>query len=338
MKLIVPDLDKRLMKACSPSEQETIEQARDSEFRDVEQMPDLSEQELMKLIVPDLDKRLIEECSPHQQNTAEQATDSEFGDIELVPDLSEQAPMKFIVPDFDMTLMEEVSEDDQEVIEDIIEQARKRTKKQESGQQSGPASEAATPHQSCWSFFMGLFQPTPGSTEKPALERPTDSDLERALLESACLVEAKEVSIATARARLQGVMEMFKAKARPVEADGNCQFRALALQLHGDEGAHAKVRSATVDRLKQMQERYCDFVHEPYEDYLSRMSCNGEWGDNVTLQAASDMLDRDIHILNDQPGAERVSVRPTHKADSMPEKPLWLAFIAEMHYDAVEFE
>jgi len=163
------------------------------------------------------------------------------------------------------------------------------------------------------------------------------SDFDRVLLESASFNEAKELSVSLARVRLQDVMEKYHAKVRPVEADGNCQFRALALQLHGDEDQHGKVRAQLVQWLGNMKERYSDFVHEPYDDYLRRMASDGEWGDNVTLQAASDMLCRDIHILNDQPGGERISVHPAEKADADMEKPLWLAFLAELHYDSVEF-
>jgi len=227
--------------------------------------------------------------------------------------------------------------------EENAEHASKESKKEEFVQYHQRAVEeklTTISHPRCWSFFASLFKPQRATTSRPDLERPVpvaDPDLERALLESASLTEAKEVSVAIARVRLQRVMEKYQAKARPVEADGNCQFRALALQLHGDESQHAKVRSATVEWLKCMQERYWCFVHEPYEDYINRMASDGQWGDNVTLQAASDMLGRHIHILNDQPGAEHISVQPAHTAHCVTEKPLWLSFLGEMHYDAVEF-
>jgi len=281
----------------------------------------MSEHELMKLVVPNLEKRLMEEISQDDQEIK-----------------SEQELMTLSAPDLEKRVIEETPQDEQE----IIEQASKRTKREELGQhhQAVENNMETISNQTCWSFFANWFKPTPHPTVKPAIEVPLlpADHLERALRESAELTEARDLSIALARVRLEGVMEMFQAKARPVEADGNCQFRALALQLHGDEAEHAKVRSATVEWLKRMQERYCDFVHEPYADYLKRMACGGEWGDNVTLQAASDMLYRDIHILNDQPGAERISIHPAHTVVSVTEKPLWLAFISEMHYDAVEFE
>lgn len=206
----------------------------------------------------------------------------------------------------------------------------------------------------CWSFFTNLLKPQPSQAQLELGPAPlpvaasVESDLDRVLRESASLNEAKELSAGLAQVRLQSVMEKYKAKVRPVEGDGNCQFRALALQLYGDESQHAEVRADMVQWLQHMKERYSDFVHEPYVDYLERMACNGTWGDNVTLQAASDMLQRDIHVLNDQPGAEHVLLHPAqeaqkrsvlscHSVDGVTGRPLWLAFLAEVHYDAVEF-
>lgn len=193
------------------------------------------------------------------------------------------------------------------------------------------------PFFSCFSWLTSLAQPAQAPPQSQTSD-PTDTldhDLERALLESASLHEAEQVSIAEARARLQIVMDTYNMKPRPVEADGNCQFRALAQQLYGDESQHQSIRSRMVDQLKSTPECYSGFVHETFEDYVNRMSRDGQWGDNVTLQAASDMLGTEIHILTDQPGAEHLEVRPASQNADQPQSPLWLAFLAEVHYDAV---
>merc|ERR1712232_837272 len=108
--------------------------------------------------------------------------------------------------------------------------------------------------------------------------------------------------------RLQRVMDLYNASAKPVQGDGNCQFRALSLQLDGTEDNHAQLRARIVEQLGKESERYKDFVHEAYPDYLKRMAQSGQWGDNVTLQAASDMLGVDIRVLTDQPGAECIEL------------------------------
>lgn len=164
----------------------------------------------------------------------------------------------------------------------------------------------------------------------------TDADLQQAILESTSLHQAKEASATEARERLRQVMDLYNAKSRPVQADGNCQFRALSLQLNGDEEDHGSVRACIVEQLQKEPQRYKDFVHEEYSDYLKRMARDGQWGDNVTLQAASDTLGLEIRILTDQPGAECVEVRPSEVTGDMKGKPLCLSFLSEVHYDAAE--
>lgn len=179
----------------------------------------------------------------------------------------------------------------------------------------------------CFSWLSKLMSPAP--------RREVESDLERALRESATLTEAQELSAAEGRARLQSVMDKYNMKARPVLADGNCQFRALSRQLYGDEDQHGHIRARMVEQLKSTPDRYGDFVHEPFGEYVNRMSRNGEWGDNVTLQATSDMLGVDIHVLTDQPGADHIELHATDECTASGH-PLWLSFLSEVHYDAVE--
>lgn len=196
----------------------------------------------------------------------------------------------------------------------------------------------------CWSGIMELFMGSQNHTHVPAVERPSTNpaddvaesdDLQKALLESAKMYEEQESSVAEARSRLQSVMDKYNVKSSPIQADGNCQFRALAQQLYGDESQHHVIRAAVIKQLEATPERYADFVHEAYADYLKRMGRDGEWGDNVTLQAASDALASDVHILTDQPGAEHLQVHSNGKVDGSTHKSLWLSFLAEVHYEAI---
>eukprot|EP00418_Pyrodinium_bahamense_P050590 CAMPEP_0179164366 /NCGR_PEP_ID=MMETSP0796-20121207/80655_1 /TAXON_ID=73915 /ORGANISM="Pyrodinium bahamense, Strain pbaha01" /LENGTH=87 /DNA_ID=CAMNT_0020866799 /DNA_START=68 /DNA_END=329 /DNA_ORIENTATION=+ len=68
------------------------------------------------------------------------------------------------------------------------------------------------------------------------------------------------------------------------------------------------------------------------------MERDGEWGDNVSLQAASDMLGCKIHVLTDVPGSECVELQPVEPVAGAAQRALCLTFITEVHYDAAEFE
>jgi len=170
-----------------------------------------------------------------------------------------------------------------------------------------------------------------------------DSELQRALAASAELFQAVEGNRADARRRLTQAVELYRAKVHPVEADGNCQFRALSVALCGNEDSHGALRARVVQQLRAAPEHYAHFVHEPYAEYLERMGREGQWGDNVTLQAASDALGCAIRVITDNPEIECVMVSPLRfgRTEGLVQQPLWsvraplcVTFLTELHYDA----
>lgn len=169
-----------------------------------------------------------------------------------------------------------------------------------------------------------------------------NAKLKQALRESQDLQRAIEASRASAQARLGHVMELYQAKIQPVQADGNCQFRALSAQLYGDEKHHSALRAQVVEQLRCKRERYEPYIHGvSYDDYLTRMARDAEWGDNVSLQAASDALGCPINVFTDTPGSEIVELRPMSDACSeelsqqpKERRPICLTFLTEVHYDA----
>lgn len=172
-----------------------------------------------------------------------------------------------------------------------------------------------------------------------------DLELQKALADSAALYESVEMNKSAARKRLQEVISQHGARVTPVEEDGNCQFRALSMTLYGTQQHHREIRAKVVERMRARRHLYAHFVHEPYSDYLERIAKDGEWGDSVTLQAASDIFDRKVQVFTDVPGGEQIMVSPTRPSyrfsvgpvgqtlrSLLP--PLSLAFTTELHYDA----
>jgi hypothetical protein len=177
----------------------------------------------------------------------------------------------------------------------------------------------------------------------PLNDSPDTADLElqRALEVSAKMQRDADEARADAQMRLCSTLARYQAAVRPVEADGNCQFRAIAVHLCGDEGHHAEVRARVVAQLRELPSRYSHFVYEPFQDYINRMACEGQWGDNVTLQAASDAFNREIQVLTDNIDADCLLVRPAEDVDGLLQKPLrsvpqrvCVTFLTETHYDA----
>ncbi|KAK1373080.1 hypothetical protein POM88_029273 [Heracleum sosnowskyi] len=69
-----------------------------------------------------------------------------------------------------------------------------------------------------------------------------------------------------------------------------CLFRALSDQFYRSPEHHKFVRRQIIAQLKLHPDLYEGYVPMAYGDYLKKMSKNGEWGDHITLQAASDSV------------------------------------------------
>ena len=90
-------------------------------------------------------------------------------------------------------------------------------------------------------------------------------------------------------------------------SDGNCLFRSLSDQLYRDSGAqHALVRNEICNHLQQHRETFECFLLMNDEDedivdfdeYVSKMREDGEWGGNVELVVASRVYRRNVKIYS----------------------------------------
>ena len=87
---------------------------------------------------------------------------------------------------------------------------------------------------------------------------------------------------------------------RNVVPDGNCMFAAIVDQLdlagNLDGFTPRSLRQAVVDFLRDNPEsedgtHYMMFMDgEDWEEYLTRMSHEGQWGDHLILQAAAQVI------------------------------------------------
>lgn len=82
--------------------------------------------------------------------------------------------------------------------------------------------------------------------------------------------------------------------------DGNCQFRGLAHQLFGMPSLHMFVRQVVVTYMSgRGREAFLPlFADESdFERYLTTMSRDATWGDELTLRAAADALGCHVHVI-----------------------------------------
>eukprot|EP00668_Euglena_longa_P042265 GGOE01055814.1.p1 GENE.GGOE01055814.1~~GGOE01055814.1.p1 ORF type:complete len:256 (-),score=31.13 GGOE01055814.1:176-943(-) len=151
-----------------------------------------------------------------------------------------------------------------------------------------------------------------------------------------------EVEVSADRERLLQRLAFHGLKETLVEGDGNCQFRALADQLWRNQHSHREVRHLVTSRLKFHSNQYAPFViNEDYDTYVARMSKEGEWGDHLTLQAASDAFNVEVVLITSfADNRSIISIKPMDWGNSLDGKSarqtLYLSFFAEIHYNSID--
>ncbi|GAA0163709.1 cysteine protease [Lithospermum erythrorhizon] len=103
--------------------------------------------------------------------------------------------------------------------------------------------------------------------------------------------------VASDHQRLLDRLDVYDLVELKISGDGNCQFRSLSDQIYRSAEHHQFVREQVVMQLKSHPDLYMNYVPMGYEDYLKKMSKNGEWGDHVTLQAAADSYGVKIFVI-----------------------------------------
>ena len=86
---------------------------------------------------------------------------------------------------------------------------------------------------------------------------------------------------------------------KKTEGDGNCMFRAVSDQVYGNEEYHYIIREKCMDYLLIEREFFSQFVEggdKEFDNYINMKRKLGVWGDDVELQAISEIYNRPIEI------------------------------------------
>ncbi|KAK9061272.1 hypothetical protein SSX86_018452 [Deinandra increscens subsp. villosa] len=132
--------------------------------------------------------------------------------------------------------------------------------------------------------------------------------------------------------RLMDRLQIYELVELKVSGDGNCQFRSLSDQIYRSSEHHKLVREQVVHQLKCHPELYAAYVPMAYNEYLNRISMNGEWGDHVTLQAAADAFGVKIFVLTSYKDTCYIEILPCVQKSK---RIIFLSFWAEVHYNSI---
>lgn len=84
-----------------------------------------------------------------------------------------------------------------------------------------------------------------------------------------------------------------------IQGDGNCLYRSLAHQLYGEEELYDIVKEAILDYLILEKDFFSQFIpngNERFDEYINMKRMNGVWGDDVEIQAFSELYNRIVNI------------------------------------------
>jgi len=115
--------------------------------------------------------------------------------------------------------------------------------------------------------------------------------------------------------------------------DGNCLFRSFSDQLYGTPEHHALVRDRCSKYIASERDYFEQFVTEPFEQFLARIQREGEWGDDVEIEAVSEIYDCRVEIYAPY---NQALMRTFHEAcDATWPRPIRLQYTGHSHYDSL---
>ena len=102
-------------------------------------------------------------------------------------------------------------------------------------------------------------------------------------------------------AKIQKNMEKLHFFIKQMGRDGNCMFRSVSDQIYGNEDYHNIIREKCMDYLLIEREFFSQFVEggdNEFDNYINMKRKSGVWGDDVELQAISELYNRPIEIYS----------------------------------------
>jgi len=122
-----------------------------------------------------------------------------------------------------------------------------------------------------------------------------------------------------------------------MEGDGNCLFRAISLQVYGDQGMHGEVRKNCLDFMQKDTSHFQDFVaDEPFHQYIARKRLIGVHGNHTEIQAMSELYNRSIEVFVPPKGITPINIfHEEYYKNNDADPPIRLCYMDGNHYNAI---
>ena len=121
---------------------------------------------------------------------------------------------------------------------------------------------------------------------------------------------------------------------RPLDVGGagDCFFRAVSHQLFGTAAYHLEVRAVGIEHLGYHPESFIESnIEYSWLEYLSNMSRQGTWCDNLIIQAVANALNCVIYITESAENFAESNVIHPANMQGRP-KTIYIGHLDEIHY------
>lgn len=124
---------------------------------------------------------------------------------------------------------------------------------------------------------------------------------------------------------------------KPVGGDGNCLFRAVSDQIYNSELHHRAIRRFCLDYIELEENFFKNYVVQgnnpmKFKEYLLKKREDGVWGDDIEIQALSEIYLRPIEIYaySDKP------MRTFHEtSNDNSGEPIRLSYHGQSHFNSI---
>jgi hypothetical protein len=96
-------------------------------------------------------------------------------------------------------------------------------------------------------------------------------------------------------------LKKINLRVKEIAGDGNCLYRAIAHQVYGDENHYEIAKAKCLDYIELERDFFSQFIEDgknKFEDYISMKRINGVWGDDIEIQAMSEIYNRPVQIYS----------------------------------------
>ncbi|CAG0920686.1 unnamed protein product [Notodromas monacha] len=118
---------------------------------------------------------------------------------------------------------------------------------------------------------------------------------------------------------------------KQTEQDGACLFRAVAVHIYGDQEMHGVVRNHCMDYIAKNADFFSGYVTEDFESYVARKRLNWVHGNNIEIQALSEMYNRPIEVYS----YSSEPINTFHGEQVTDNPPIRLSYHRNVHYNAI---